>query len=507
MDNREYIIGIDIGSSSVVMAAGIRNEGGDISILGVEVQEIEDCVKDGDIINYIDLGNAIAKAKTALESELGRRLNSAYVGFSGRSTYCVRYEDYVEISDKTGYVTESELRELNARIEMVVPAGGDEIIERIPLRYTIDDRQDVKNPLGAFGHKLSATYLFVLVGKHQIDRINRALYRAEIKVCGLCVNPTLLPQLLLSRDEAEEGVAIVDIGSDLTDVSIVKDGKLWYFSSLPIGASAINNDLHEFLKVSKKDIDQLKKRYGSATADGVPDNTTVPVKMAGHAKKQILQRNIAEIAEERLKDIAGFVMRELKAAKFSTKLPCGIVLTGGSAYLSNIDQLFARELQMEVRFGRMLNGVDDESQQSVSSFPQSAVVGLLLYGAKHNACETSPETIRPIPTTDSGVTPTPENPTEQKTDIFTNVPPVVVPPVATLPAEEVEVPPKSEQPEEVEELPKQEQPKQPEDIVVEPKKEYDAQKLEEKPKKKERKSGWVDRFRNWVDDMFTDEYI
>jgi cell division protein FtsA len=76
-----------------------------------------------------------------------------------------------------------------------------------------------------------------------------------------------LPQLLLSRDEAEEGVAIVDIGSDLTDVSIVKEGKLWYFSSLPIGASAINNDLHEFLKVSKKDIDKLKKYYGSATAD------------------------------------------------------------------------------------------------------------------------------------------------------------------------------------------------------------------------------------------------
>lgn len=495
MDNREYIIGIDIGSSSVVMAAGVRNEGGDISILGVEVQEVEDCVKDGDIINYIDLGNAIVKAKTALESELGRRLNSAYIGISGRSAYCVRYEDYVEINDKTGCVTENELRELNARIEMVVPGGGDEIVERIPLRYTIDDRQDVKNPLGAFGRKLSATYLFVLVGKHQIDRVNRALHRADIKVCGLCVNPTLLPQLLLSRDEAEEGVAIVDIGSDLTDVSIVKEGKLWYFSSLPIGASAINNDLHEFLKVSKKDIDQLKKRYGSATADGVPDNTTVPVKTAGHAKKQILQRNIAEIAEERLKDIAGFVMRELKAAKFSTKLPCGVVLTGGSAYLSNIDQLFARELQMEVRFGRMLNGVDDESQQSVSAFPQSVVVGLLLYGAKHNACETSPETIRPISANNSATTPISEASTEQKADIFTSAPPVVVPPI-----EEVKV----EEPKE-----KNEEAITPQhtEVVVEPKKEQDEPKSEEKPKMKEKKSGWMDKFRNWVDDMFTDEYI
>lgn len=501
MDNREYIIGIDVGSSSVVMAAGVRNEGGDISVLGVEVQEIEDCVKDGDIVNYIDLGNAISKAKSALESELGRRLNSAYVGFSGRSVYCVRYEDYVEISDRSGCVTENELRELNARIEMVIPGGGDEIIERIPLRYTIDDRQDVKNPLGAFGRKLSATYLFVLVGKHQIDRINRALHRADIKVLGLCVNPTLLPELLLNNDEAEEGVAIVDIGSDLTDVSIVKEGKLWYFSSLPIGASAINNDLHEFLKVSKKDVDQLKKRYGSATADGVPDNTTVPVKTAGHAKKQILQRNIAEIAEERLKDITGFVMRELKAAKFSTKLPCGIVLTGGSAYLSNIDQLFARELQMEVRFGRMLNGVDDESQQMISAFPQSAVVGLLLYGAKHNACETSPELVRPI-VSPNGIAPTPapEKPAEQKVDIFTEVPPVVVPPIEDVKPEEVndangkiEI---QQPPVEIHDVP--------EEKKEEPKLEH---KPEPKPEPKEHKSGWMDRFRNWVDDMFTDEYI
>ena len=496
MDNREYIIGIDIGSSSVVMAAGVRNEGGDISILGVEVQEVEDCVKDGDITNYIELGNAITKAKSALESELGRRLNSAYVGISGRSVYCVRYEEYVEINEKTGYVTENELRELNARIEMVVPGGGDDIIERIPLRYTIDDRQEVKNPLGSFGRKLSATYLFVLVGKHQIDRVNRALHRADIKVCGLCVNPTLLPQLLLSRDEAEEGVVIVDIGSDLTDVAIVREGKLWYFSSLPIGASAINNDLHEFLKVSKRDIDQLKKRYGSATADGVPDNTTVPVKTAGHAKKQILQRNIAEIAEERLKDIAGFVMRELKAAKFSTKVPCGIVLTGGSAYLSNIDQLFARELQMEVRFARMLNSVDDESQQSISAFPQSVVVGLLLYGAKHNACETTPDTNNSVQTNNPAATTTTTS-AEPKSDIFTNVPPIVEPSKGEVATEE-----------EVEnEVEKEEVLHQLEVGVAGPENEQKEQTVEEKPRSAERKRGWMDKFRNWVDDMFTDEYI
>ena len=143
-ENRDYIIGIDIGSSNVVMSFGVRNDEGVVSVLGVEVQSIEDCVKDGDITNYVGLGNAIAKAKAALEAEVNRKINSAYVGVSGRSVYCVRYEDYVTISDRVGYVTENELRELNARIEMVVPGGGDEIVERIPLRYIIDDRQEVR---------------------------------------------------------------------------------------------------------------------------------------------------------------------------------------------------------------------------------------------------------------------------------------------------------------------------------------------------------------------------
>ena len=500
MENKDYIIGIDIGSSSVIMAVGVRNDNGEVSVLGVDVQEVEGSVKDGDIVNYIELGNAIARAKSALESELGRRLNSAYVGISGRSVYCVRYEDYVEISEKTGCVTENEMRELNARIDMVVPGGGDEIVDKIPLRYCIDDRQEVKNPLGAFGRKLSATYLFVMVGKQQIDRLDKALYSADIKISGLCVNPTLLPQVLLGEEESEAGVAIVDLGSDLTDISIVRDGKLWYYSSLPIGASSINNDLLDFLRAPKRDIEIVKRKYGAAMADGVPDNVTVPIKTAGHAKKQILQRNIAEIAEERLKDIAGFVARELKATNFLTKLPCGVVLTGGSAYLSNIDQLFARELQMEVRLSSILYGLDDESQMKVSAYTQSVVAGLLLYGAKHNACETVPDNSKPKVVERPSVAPV----TSGARDIFTgseNLEPTNQDNtdrpvdekekddetyVGVMPEHKID--PINEENEEESEKPVEE-------IIV---------KSESEPQSK---SGWLNRFRNWVDDMFTDEYI
>ena len=518
MENKDYIIGIDIGSSNVVMAAGVRNSAGEISVLGVEVQQVEGCVKNGDIVNYIELGNAIAKAKTALEQDLGLRLNSSYVAVSGKSVYCVRYEDYVEINNQTGCVTENELRELHSRIEMVVSGGGDEIIERTPLRYCIDDRQEVKNPLGTYGRKLSATYLFVLVSRQQIDMVNRALYRADIKACGLCVSPTLLPSLLLSEAEREEGAVIVDIGGDLTDISVVYNQKLWYFSSLPIGASSINNDMRDFLRIPAKDIDQLKRRYGSAIADGVPENVTVPVKTASQAKKQILQRNIAEIIEERLKDIAGFVARELKAAKFVNRISCGVVLTGGSAYLANIEELFARELKMDVKLGRVLNGLDDDSQQQVSAFPQAVAMGLLLYGAQHNVCETVPD--RSHVANRPRVVETPIEPVKEEMNFnfaTTNsvtveepkAEPEVTPIAAPVVEEHTPIAPTPEVEEESVAMEREEvsDKTEPTEFIQEEQEEPTPEKPQ-KPKWTDRFRGFAERFRNKVDDMFTgDDYI
>lgn len=387
-NNKEYIVSIDIGSYGVEMSVGEKLENGTLRIYGVEFVEIEDCVKDGDISNFLTLGEAISKAKKALEKELGRQLKSAYVGISGRSAYCVRYEDYIDVKSRDMSITAEDVRELNARIDSVQAGGADEIVERIPLRYRVDDHQEVKNPIGCFGRRLSATYLLIIVSKQQIDRIGRAMFKAEIELAGMCVNPVVIAEALLSKEEREAGVAIVDIGGDLTDISIIRENKLWYFASLPIGGSAINNDLHEFLKISKTDIELKKRRYGSAIAELVPLDALVPISMPGRAKKHILKRNIAEITEARLKDIASLVLRELQATKMQRKLNGGVILTGGTAYLNDIDELFAKELGMDVRICDTIHGVDDESAAKLSCCNETAVIATMLYGAKHLACKT-----------------------------------------------------------------------------------------------------------------------
>lgn len=416
MENRDYIIGIDIGSSNVVMAAAVRLPDGRLDILGVDVQSIGEGVEDGCVNNLYELGNAISRGKQALENELGRRIDSAYVGISGREVYCVQYEDSVQVKDKEGCITDEDVRELETRIERVVAADKDKILGRHPLRYRIDGMRETEDPRGCFGQKLSAIYLMELVSRQQEDRINRAMHRAGIECSGLVINPMVLPLALLSAEERKGGVAIVDLGSDLTDIVVVRGDKVQHFASLPIGASSIDADLYEFLKIPQ--VDKIKKSCCSVLSESVPNNTTISVQMMGRgrARKQLLQRNISEIIEERLKDIARFVLRELRGAKCVTKLPYGVVLTGGSAYLADIEQLFSRELGIEVRLGRQLHGISDASSELIAELAQATAIGILQYGSGHMACKT---TEQPSTHTSNSVeVPKEESDNKEPVDIF-----------------------------------------------------------------------------------------
>lgn len=438
MENKDYVIGIDIGSSSVVMSVGEKLDDGKLKIVGLEVVPVgESTVKDGAIRNFLELGEAIGKAKSNTEGYIGRRLNSAYVGISGKDIYCVRYEDHVFVKDKDGSISNEDVKALKERIDKIPSGNNDEIVARLPLRYRIDDRQYVKNPVGTFGRKLSATYLLVLASKQQIELVKRAMHRAEMSLAGLCITPTILPDILLDKSEMEDGIAIVDIGADLTDIVVMNNGRICYLVSLPIGASTIDADLREFFCVPKDKVEVIKKRCVSVIAEEVTDDLTTSVQIAGRGKKQILQRNIAEIVEERLKDIAAIVAKTLKDAKVSTKIPCGVIITGASAYLADIERLFARELKMEVRLANNIYGLDEESKAQISTYASAASVAIAYYGSQHAACITTkvPSSI--------GVTHTPQNKENPKEEVgvlnLTNTPSGATTPSVATPKTESQV--------------------------------------------------------------------
>lgn len=385
-EKRECVVGIDIGSSSVTMSVGYKTNDNLLDIKGVDIQKVGDSVKEGTITHVMDLGNAISEAKRSLEKELNVTLRDAFVGISGADVYCAGYVDFVYVSSANGLISETDVQDLTTRINKVSPNSEYEIVDRILQRYIVDDKQEVRNPIGAVGSKLSAEYLLVLCHKRQLDRVKQTLFQAELSARNIYVNPIVQPLALLSKEEMEEGVAIVDIGSDLTDISVVLHGHVCFFASLPIGSSSINNDLSQFISATKLNIEKMKKTYGNAIAEKVSPTATCRVEVLGKSYKQILQRNIAEIIEERLKDIARFTLRCLRDAKVSSKIPCGIVLTGGPTYLSNIDELFAREMKMSVRCATTLYGITEESREMLLPQVQSATLGVMLSGIQHSSC-------------------------------------------------------------------------------------------------------------------------
>jgi len=386
MEKKSYIVGVDIGSSNVVVAVGERLPNGLVKVDGVASRPVPDGVTAGHIDNVRSVGKAILEAKTELEEELGIRIDSAYAGISGNFVRCAGYTDHVFIDGPMGCITKEDVARLHERMGSVKADDGEQIIDRIPQCYMVDDGKEIADPVGAFGRKLSATFLFVLCRKEQIERVKMSFFNAGgLKLLDICVNPAVLPMALLSDEERDEGVAVIDLGGGTTDVAIVRGGTLRYIASIPIGASSINDDMHAF-GIAERNTEQIKRKYGSAVADKVSPDDIVPVQMPRMMKKALLQVNLVAVIEARLKDIIEFAMDEIRSAKFSSKIPCGIVLTGGAALLENIDELFSRETGVSVRLGKAAYGIDEESQQNIGTYSHSTAVAVLLFGAERGVC-------------------------------------------------------------------------------------------------------------------------
>ena len=458
MENKSYFVGVEIGTSNVVMVVGSRKgTSGAVEIEGVSLQEVESGVSSGRIDNVNMVGSAIRKAKEELEEELHICINEAYAGISSEMVRCAYYTDHVFVKDATSNcISKEDVASLHERMYNVHADASEEIIARIPQNYVIDESREIEDPVGSFGRTLSSTFMFILCPKSQLERVRMSFFNAGLKPpLAVRVNPCELSRTLLSKEEREEGVAIVDIGGGTTDISIVRGDKLRYIATVPIGAQSINADMHAF-GIFESKTENVKKRYGSAVADMVAEDSVIPLALAGMHKRDFPQRNLVSIIEARLKDIIEFAMAEVKSAKMTSKIPCGFVITGGCSMLENIDELFRRETNMPARLGGAQEGITPESIDNISAYAHSAAVAVMLYGATSQACNvtvqrgttpvTPPQPTRPehTPVTSCPMprvqpTPLPVQPTPVQPEPATPVEPEVAQePVATVEEQQVE---------------------------------------------------------------------
>lgn len=409
MERKNYTVAVDLGSSSVRVAVGEKTAEGLMDIACVVSKPVEG-VRAGKIENIELVSQAVREAFEEVEKQLGIHITEAYAGISGDFVRCARHTDHVFVYDPQNGVNRKDVDALFDRMRNVQAPDDETIMERIPQNYVVDDDREVRNPVGSFGKKLSSTFNFILCLRTPMQRLEMALKRLGIRTLGIIPDALAAPEAVLLPDEKEEGVAVVDVGAGVTDVAVYYRNVVRYVASIPMGASAINRDIRT-MGVPEKHVESLKRKYGSAVAELASDEKLIRVNgRTAREVKDILLRNLATVIEARATDIAEFVLQEIRDSGYADRLVYGIVLTGGSAALKDLGELFRRVTKMDVRVALPETGITEASKERVADPACATVVGLLLRGAAQGGCafiETHVPTPSPAPSPRPTPTPAP----------------------------------------------------------------------------------------------------
>lgn len=388
MEKKSYVAAVDLGSTRVTVAIGsINPDDGTLSVEGLVDKPVEG-VSAGNIENIQSVRETIAAAVGELEEQTGLHIEEAYVGVSGDSVCCANHTDHVFASDSPNGINQKDVNALYERMNNVQVAKPDDerILERYPQSYQVDDRKNVEKPVGMFGRKLSSTFNFILCQRTPMQRLEMALKGSNIRVQGYFANVMAFPEAVLSEDEKAGGVVAVDIGADLIDVAVWYRNIARYVVVIPIGASAIDNDILS-MGIPERLVKPLKRRYGSAVPELVDEGmgVKIPTLTARKTERAVSLRNLAKVIEARTGEFIEYIKDEIRNSGCAEQLRFGIVVTGGSANLKEIDELFRRKTQMETRIGYPEFGFDEASVEKYTDPAYAAVMGLLLRGMKAGA--------------------------------------------------------------------------------------------------------------------------
>ncbi|MFI3304506.1 MAG: cell division protein FtsA [Rikenellaceae bacterium] len=375
MTHSKYSIAVDLGESNVTVVAGRRGEDGMIEIAAIAKRKTRG-LRAGRIENIAQVNGALSGAIADIEATLEVKVCQAYGGLSGEFIRCGHHAETVIVEEPNSGVANTDVVALHNLMRDVLAPSSDMILEYVPQNYMVDGRREVKDPVGSFCRSLSSTYNFTICDKEAIKRLSLAFMQAGFGLKRCFANSVMAAEAVISNDEREVGVAVVDLGEGITNISIYHKGALRYMASIPIGGSAINRDLKS-LMVHEKNVEDIKLKYGCAIAK-YSDSGSVPIEgRTLRDRHNIPIYNIAVAIEQRLTDIAIFIQREIRDAGYDGRLPYGLILTGGGANLPNVDDLLRHILGVDVRIATPENDLSLESLRTVSAPEYATVIGIL----------------------------------------------------------------------------------------------------------------------------------
>ena len=399
MEKENIAVGLDIGTTKIVAMIGRKNEYGKLEILGIGKSKSLG-VKRGVVDNITQTIQSIQQAVQDAEAVSGYKIKDVVVGIAGQHIRSIQHSDYISRSNAEEVISNKDIDLLINQVHKLAMLPGEEIIHVLPQEFKIDGQSEIKEPIGMCGGRLESSFHVVVGQASSIRNVGRCIQSSGIELSGLTLEPLASADAVLSQEEKEAGVALIDIGGGTTDLAIFKDGIIRHTAVIPFGGNVITEDIKEGCSIIEKQAELLKVKFGSAWPGENRDNEIVSIPgLRGRDPKEISLKNLSKIIHARVVEIIEQVFVEIKAYGHEDprkKLIAGIVLTGGGAQLNHIKQLVEYITGMDTRIGYPNEHLAGNSDEEISSPLYATAVGLVM-NSLENKTQSAVKIVLPEP--------------------------------------------------------------------------------------------------------------
>lgn len=375
----EIVVGLDIGTTKIAVIVGRRNENGKIEVLGVGKSESLG-VSRGVVLNIEQTVNSIKAAVQEAETKSGVDIKVVNVGIAGQHIKSLQHRGVLTRKSIEEEISQKDIDALIEDMYKLVMLPGEEIIHVLPQEYIVDNEQGIKNPIGMSGIRLEANFHIITGQIAAAKNIYKCVHKAGLEVAELTLEPLASADAVLSSEEKEAGVVLVDIGGGTTDIAIFQDDIIRHTGVIPFGGNIITEDIKEGCSIIKSQAELLKVKFGSALPRDNQENEIVSIPgLRGRPHKEISIKNLAHIIKARMEEIIEHVYYEIKNSGYEKKLIAGIVVTGGGAQMKDIKPLIELVTGMDTRIGYP-NEHLAKSSEDITSPLFATGVGLIMKG-------------------------------------------------------------------------------------------------------------------------------
>ena len=381
--DKRMIVGLDIGTSKVVAVVGEVDVDGVIEVVGIGSHPSRG-MKKGVVVDIESTVNAIQRAVEEAELMAGCQIHSVYVGIAGSHIRSMNSHGIVAI--KEGEVVQADVeRVLDAAQAVAIPADQ-KVLHVLPQEYLIDNQGGIKEPLGMSGVRLEAKVHLVTCAVNAAQNIEKCIQRCGLEVDGIILEQLASSFSVITADERDLGVCIVDIGGGTSDIAIFTDGAIRHTGVIPIAGDQVTNDIAMALRTPTQHAEEIKIRYACALTQLAGADETIKVPSVGDRPPRDLSRqSLAEVVEPRYDELFTLIQAEIRRSGYEELIPAGVVLTGGTSKMEGAMELAEEIFHMPVRVGapQYAQGLSDIIRNPI----YATAVGLLIFGARDEQAE------------------------------------------------------------------------------------------------------------------------